>query len=172
MLYTSLLFFCGGGYMQVTIQFAVVAFYTAPHHSLTPPRQKDGGKIQWKKRDLGWDKDTVIKGEKNKPSRLKKHRVKIIVICFPSANNVQPCLGKQGFSTCSDCSGKHFHNKSPPSPSISSAFFTVQNIPLDSSVQLPWWCPFPTSFPPLCLLGFFSGWEESLDAVPAPLSNG
>lgn len=53
MLYTSLLFFCGGGYMQVTIQFAVVAFYTAPHHSLTPPRQKDGGKIQWKKRDLG-----------------------------------------------------------------------------------------------------------------------
>jgi len=53
---------------------------------------------------VGQDKGSLIK-QKQWPCMEAKEN-EIFILYFPSAGDIQPLPGQQGFNTCSDCSGR------------------------------------------------------------------
>ena len=76
-----------------------------PSRSITPLlRRTRGWENKMEKNLVGEDKGSLIK-QKQRP-RVEAKENRRFILSFPSAGDVQPLPGKQGFSTRSGCSGR------------------------------------------------------------------
>ena len=122
---------------------------------------------KYNKRLVGRDKGNLIK--------RKQRKTDDVILYFPSAGNVWPLPGKQGFSTRSGCSGRR---KCPPFHLPLLSFYNWADIIwYRISVWLVWVsCPgyVPSqdlTQPQPAIEGGQKCWRDSLDAVPALLSS-